>query len=61
VMTKRLGKPQTFVGVDVSEGRLDVHLLPENESLSVTHDARGIGRLVAWLASKARVVRGQVL
>lgn len=53
-MTKRLGKPQTFVGVDVSEGRLDVHLLPEGESLSLSHDARSIGRLVAWLASKDR-------
>ncbi len=53
VMPKRLGQPQVFIGVDVSEQRLDAHLLPGSESLSLTHDARGIGRLVAWLASKA--------
>ena len=53
VMPKRLGQPQVFIGVDVSEQQLDAHLLPGNESLGLTHDARGIGRLVAWLASKA--------
>ncbi len=44
----------SFCGVDVSERRLDVHLLPEGASTSFAHSAAGIGRLVAWLASRAR-------
>ena len=55
-MTQSLGgqQPRTFVGVDVSEGRLDVHLLPAGERASFAHDPRGIGRLVAWLAATDR-------
>ena len=44
----------SFSGVDVSEGRLDVHLLPDGSSTSFAHSAAGIGRLVAWLASRER-------
>ena len=49
-----LGEFKTFVGVDVSEGRLDVHLLPDGASAGFAHDGRGIGRLVAWIGSHAR-------
>ena len=44
----------SFCGVDVSERQLDVHLLPEGASTSFAHDIAGIGRLVAWLASRER-------
>ena len=44
----------SFCGVDVSERQLDVHLLPEGASTSFAHTAAGIGRLVAWLASRER-------
>ena len=44
----------SFCGVDVSERQLDVHLLPEGVRTSFAHTAAGIGRLVAWLASRAR-------
>ena len=44
----------SFSGVDVSEGQLDVHLLPDGSSTSFAHSAAGIGRLVAWLASRER-------
>jgi transposase len=41
-----------FIGVDVSEDRLDVHLLPTGMAAGFTNTPRGIGRLVAWLASQ---------
>ena len=44
----------SFCGVDVSERQLDVHLLPDGSSTSFAHSAAGIGRLVAWLASRER-------
>ena len=44
----------SFCGVDVSERQLDVHLLPEGAGTSFAHTAAGIGRLVAWLASRER-------
>ena len=43
-----------FCGVDVSERQLDVHLLPDGVGTSFAHSAAGIGRLVAWLASRER-------
>jgi transposase len=49
-----LGEFKTFVGVDVSEGRLDVHLLPDGACAGFAHDGRGIARLVAWIGSHAR-------
>jgi transposase len=52
-----LGQFQSIVGVDISEGRLDAHLLPSGASGVFTRDARGIARLVAWLpAGKEREV-----
>lgn len=53
-MTMSLALFASFSGVDVSEGRLDVHLLPDGSSTSFAHSAAGIGRLVAWLASRER-------
>ena len=44
----------SFCGVDVSERQLDVHLLPDGAATSFAHTAAGIGRLVAWLASRER-------
>jgi transposase len=49
-----LGDFQTFVGIDVSAGRLDVHLRPGGACAGFAHDGRGIGRLVAWIASHDR-------
>ena len=49
-----LGDFQTLVGIDVSEGRLDVHLRPGGASAGFAHDGRGIGRLIAWIASHDR-------
>ena len=49
-----LGDFQTFVGIDVSQGRLDVHLRPGGACAGFAHDGRGIGRLVAWIASHDR-------
>lgn len=52
-----MGKAQktieTFVGVDVSEARFDVHVLPSGEQAGFDRDQGGIARLVAWLAGKA--------
>ena len=44
----------SFCGIDVSERQLDVHLLPDGSSTGFAHDSAGIGRLVAWLASRER-------
>jgi transposase len=55
-MPKSLGQPKTFVGVDVSERRLDVHLLPAGESAGVASDPGAIGRLVAWLGTCDRLL-----
>jgi transposase len=55
-MPKSLGQPKTFVGVDVSERRLDVHLLPAGESAGFANDPGGIGRLVAWLGTSGRLL-----
>lgn len=49
----RKDEPREFVGVDVSERRLDVHLLPEGSAMSVSHDPKGIARLLAWLGTRS--------
>ena len=36
-----MDKPPTFVGIDVSKDRLDVHARPSGESLTVDHDEAG--------------------
>jgi transposase len=56
VMSKSLGQVEGFVGVDISERWLDVHLLPSGEHAGFSRDRRGIARLVAWLASKGRLL-----
>jgi transposase len=55
VMTRTL-EFEGFVGVDVSEGRLDVHLLPGGECAGFGRDRRGLARLIAWLASRPRLL-----
>ena len=39
----------THVGIDVSKGHLDVCLMPEGETFSVTNDQRGIDELLGCL------------
>jgi transposase len=56
VMIRNLGQFECFVGVDVSQERLDVCLLPAGERAAFSRDRRGVGRLVAWLASQARLL-----
>jgi len=55
-MSKSLGQVESFVGVDISERWLDVQLLPQDERARFSRDRRGIARLVAWLASKGRLL-----
>lgn len=42
-----------FVGIDVSKDRLDVHLQPSGESLTVARDGQGLADLVGRLESHA--------
>ncbi len=55
-MTNSLGQIKEFVGVDVSQDRLDVCLLPSGEQVGFSRDRRGMARLVAWLASRQRLL-----
>ena len=55
-MTRTLGQGKGFVGVDVSEDWLDVHLLPSGEQAGFSRDRRGIARLLTWLASQERLL-----
>ena len=55
-MPKSLGQCQGFVGVDVSEARLDVCLLPAEARAAFSRDPRGIARLLAWLTSQDRLL-----
>src|SRR3954449_2579097 len=48
-----MDKPLTFVGIDVSKHRLDVHARPSGESLTVDHDESGAAALVERLAALA--------
>ena len=36
----------TYVGIDVSKDRLDVHILPEGETFAVARDGKGLAQLV---------------
>ena len=40
---------QTFIGIDVSKDRLDVHVLPSNEAFAVARDGEGLAALVERL------------
>lgn len=42
----------TFVGIDVSKDRLDVHLRPSGQAFAVARDGKGLERLVADLRSR---------
>ena len=46
-------QPRDHVGVDISEGQLDVHLLPEGLTSRFANDPDGIGRLLAWLGTRS--------
>ena len=39
----------TYVGIDVSKDRLDVHVLPQDETFSVERNGKGLGELVERL------------
>src|ERR1700730_1493687 len=43
-------KAKSTVGIDVSKDWLDVHILPQGESLRVPNGCEGIRRLKRWLA-----------
>lgn len=43
----------TYVGIDVSKDRLDVHILPSGEALAVARNGRGIAELAARLNALA--------
>ncbi len=55
-MTNSLERIKQFVGVDVSQDRLDVDLLPDGAAAGFARDRRGVARLVAWLASRAELL-----
>lgn len=46
-------QPREYVGVAISEGHFDVHLLPEGLTSRFTNDPGGIGRLLAWLGTRS--------
>ena len=48
-----MDKAPTFVGIDVSKHRLDVHLRPSGEHFTVGHDEAGVAALVERLAALA--------
>jgi transposase len=55
-MTNSLDRIRQFVGVDVSQDRLDVCLLPNSAQVGFSRDRRGTARLVAWLATQERLL-----
>ena len=52
-MDKATAPAPTFVGIDVAKRRLDVHLRPSGEALTVDHDEEGVAALVGRLAALA--------
>lgn len=42
---------QTFIGIDVSKDRLDVHVRPSDEAFAVARDGEGLAALVARLGA----------
>src|SRR3954447_2447666 len=48
-----MDKAPTFVGIDVSKRRLDVHSRPSGESFTIDHDDEGVAALVERLAALA--------
>src|SRR4051794_36047725 len=48
-----MDKAPTFVGIDVSKHRLDVHARPSGESFATDYDDEGVAGLVERLAALA--------
>jgi transposase len=48
-----MDKAPTFVGIDVSKHRLDVHLRPAGESFTIDYDEEGVAALVERLVALA--------
>src|SRR4051812_49969171 len=48
-----MDKAPTFVGIDVSKRRLDVHTRPSGESFATAYDDEGVAGLVERLAALA--------
>ena len=46
----------TFVGIDVSKAQLDMHVLPQGESLSFAHDEAGLQELCRQLGEQSCLV-----
>lgn len=44
---------ETFVGIDISKDRLDVHVQPEDEAFAVARDGEGLDQLVTLLQARA--------
>lgn len=42
---------QTFIGIDVAQDRLDVHVRPSDEAFAVARDGEGLGALVERLGA----------
>ena len=42
---------QTFIGIDVSKDRLDVHVRPSDEAFAVARDGVGLAALVERLGA----------
>jgi len=40
---------ETYVGIDVSKDRLDVHILPQDEAFAVERNGKGLALLVERL------------
>lgn len=40
---------KTFVGIDVSQAKLDVYVVPTNDCRQFDHTTAGIKKLIAWL------------
>ena len=55
-MRKSLEHCKGFVGVDVSQDRLDACLLPDSARAEFSRDRCGIARLLTWLASQERLL-----
>src|SRR3954471_18296774 len=48
-----MDKAPTFVGIDVSKRRLDIHSRPSGEGFTIDHDDDGVAALVERLAALA--------
>jgi len=50
-----MSESATFVGIDVSKARLDAHILPHDEQLSLENSPEGIAQLVKHLRKRRKV------